>query len=94
MINKMKKRHILLSMVFIIGWIQITLGQQKKDDQQMDLFIENLMDKMTLEEKIGQLSLLSPFSRTGPFANIKLEEKMKNGSAGNVYAILGLPELV
>ena len=90
----MKKHHILLSIIFIMGWMQVAIGQKKQNDKQMDLFVANLMSKMTLEEKIGQLNLLSPFSRTGPFANIKLEEKMKDGNAGNLYAILGLPESV
>jgi beta-glucosidase len=59
-----------------------TLEQQKK----MDLFIRNLMSKMTLEEKIGQLNLVAVgFDVTGPIVSQNVEEKIKKGYVGGVF---------
>ena len=52
----------------------IILGQQKNDKQHMDAFVTQLMSKMTLEEKLGQLNLLSSNANTGPFASKKYAE--------------------
>jgi len=45
---------------------KLTVAQQKK----MDAFVTNLMSKMTLDEKIGQLNLVSVgFDVTGPIVS-------------------------
>lgn len=52
----------------------------------MDKFITNLMSKMTLEEKIGQLNLVSVgFDVTGPIVSQNVEEKIKKGLVGGVF---------
>jgi len=66
-------------------------AQQGKDPQPMNAFIGALMKKMTLNEKLGQLNLITPFLKTGPFATKKAFEKLKDGSAGNVYGVIGTP---
>jgi beta-glucosidase len=54
----------------------------------MDAFVSNLMSKMTLEEKIGQLNLLTVgFDVTGPKMSKDVEQKIKNGQAGGVFNI-------
>lgn len=67
----------------------IILGQQKNDKQHMDAFVTQLMSKMTLEEKLGQLNLLSSNANTGPFASKKYAEKLKDGSGGNIFGLVG-----
>lgn len=52
------------------------------------------MNEMTLDEKIGQLNLITPFQQSGPFANMSATDKMKSGIAGNVYALMGTPEYI
>jgi len=55
----------------------------------MEQFIDNLMKKMTLEEKLGQLNLVT-FSGsliTGPYVSEGAAEKIRKGQVG---AILGL----
>lgn len=69
-------------------------GQNSKEQSQMDKFITELMKKMTVEEKLGQLNLITPTSRTGPFATKKPLDKLKDGSAGNIYSIMGTSEFV
>jgi len=55
-------------------------------DQEMDNFISDLMQKMTLEEKIGQLNLVSiGFDITGPRVSEQVEEKIQQGLVGGVF---------
>lgn len=53
---------------------------------EMDSFIADLMDQMTLEEKIGQINLVSVgFDVTGPRVSEDVEEKIVNGQVGGVF---------
>ncbi|MBB6501267.1 beta-glucosidase BglX [Pedobacter cryoconitis] len=65
-------------------------AQQKKaasaTDPKMDSFISNLMSKMTLDEKIGQLNLPAVgFDVTGPILSQGVDEKIEKGLAGGVF---------
>lgn len=52
----------------------------------MDKFIDELMSKMTVEEKIGQLNLVSVgFDVTGPIVSENVEEKIQKGLVGGVF---------
>ncbi|HEY3861752.1 MAG TPA: beta-glucosidase BglX [Verrucomicrobiae bacterium] len=52
----------------------------------MDGFVSSLMGRMTLEEKIGQLNLLSTgFDVTGPTASRGVEAAVRKGLAGGVF---------
>jgi beta-glucosidase len=52
----------------------------------MDAFVSGLLDRMTLEEKIGQLNLLSTgFDVTGPVANENVEANVRNGAIAGVF---------
>lgn len=85
----MKKQLIYLSLVYLMA---IPVWSQKTNDQQqMNLFITGLLKKMTIDEKLAQLNLLTPNSNTGPFATKKYAEKLKEGSGGNVYSLVGSP---
>jgi len=57
----------------------------KKD---RDKYISAMMRNMTLDEKLGQLNLVTPMAKTGPFATKNINLKIMDGSAGNVYGIL------
>lgn len=62
------------------------LYAQKKADTKMDNFISDLMKRMTLQEKIGQLNLPSVgFDITGPTLSSDVEEKIKKGLVGGVF---------
>ncbi len=55
-------------------------------DEAMNKFINDLMAKMTLEEKIGQMNLPSiGVDVTGPIVSKGVEEKIKKGLVGGVF---------
>jgi beta-glucosidase len=57
-------------------------------------FVAQLMARMTLEERIGQLNLLSVGSDvTGPIMSVGAEDKIKRGLAGGVFNSIG-PQVV
>lgn len=65
-------------------------AQQKKavtaTDQKMNTFITQLMSKMTLDEKIGQLNLAAVgFDVTGPILSQGVNEKIEKGLMGGVF---------
>ena len=52
----------------------------------MNAFVAQLMDQMTLEEKIGQLNLASiGFDITGPRMSKNVEKKIRDGLVGGVF---------
>lgn len=59
---------------------------QLAKEAKMNQYITGLMQKMTLEEKIGQLNLPSVgFDVTGPILSQGVEEKIKKGLVGGVF---------
>lgn len=78
-------KKIILPICFVF-FCQI--HQVNAQNNEMDRFIRELIDKMTLEEKIGQLNLLSiGMNITGPILNENVEENIKNGMVGGVFNI-------
>jgi beta-glucosidase len=86
---KNTKYHILI-LIFLVQLLNVS-AQKISEKQKMDNFISGLMKKMTIDEKLSQLNLLTPNSNTGPFATKKYAEKLKDGSGGNVYSLTGSP---
>lgn len=66
-----------------------SVSYSQKVETPMDKFITKLMNDMTVEEKLGQMNLVSPTKRTGAFANMNSEQKLKKGHAGSVLSITG-----
>ena len=64
-------------------------------DAKMNAFINNLMSKMTLEEKIGQLNLLTPGGgiATGAVVNNDVESKIKAGKVGGMFGTIGVDNI-
>lgn len=68
-----------------------TATAQKKNtansDQKMDTFIKNLMAKMTVDEKIGQLNLVTGGeATTGSVVSNDVENKIKKGQVGGLFS--------
>lgn len=59
--------------------------------KEMDATVSELMAKMTLEEKIGQLNLVTPGGGilTGSVVSANVEEKIKNGQVGGIFGVYG-----
>jgi beta-glucosidase len=66
-----------------------TLSNQ--DDKKMKVFIKKLMKNMTVEDKIGQLNLLTPGSGilTGSVVSTDVESKIRKGNVGGLFGIHG-----
>jgi beta-glucosidase len=79
------KKYVLL-MVLVTGtsiiWAQ---------DAKMNTFISTLMSKMTVEEKIGQLNLITPGwgIPTGSVVSTDVEGKIKSGKVGGLFGVIG-----
>jgi beta-glucosidase len=82
----LKKTVLLLSLFAVTG----SYAQSGKNAA-MDRFITALMQKMTLEEKIGQLNLLIPggSATTGSVVSTNVEAKIKQGSVGGLFGMIG-----
>lgn len=65
------------------------------NDAKMNSFITNLMSKMTLDEKIGQLNLLTPGGgvATGAVVNPDVESKIKTGKLGGLFGVIGVDKI-
>jgi beta-glucosidase len=60
-------------------------------DAKMDAFINNLMSKMTIDQKIGQLNLPTiGMAVTGPILSKDVEQKIKDGLVGAVLNTHGV----
>lgn len=86
-------RKTVLTILFFVGLGQ--LWAQTIEKTEMDKFIENLMNKMTIQEKIGQLNLVTPGGGilTGSVVSTGVEEKLKAGKIGGIFGIAG-PEKI
>jgi beta-glucosidase len=72
-----------------LGLIAVLLGRAlpaQTPDPAMETFVHNLMARMTLAEKIGQLNLLSVgFDVTGPLLSQDADAKVRQGLVGGVF---------
>ena len=78
----MKKLMTLLSLLASI-YVQA-------QDIKMNAFVNNLMSKMTIDEKIGQLNLVTPGGAvTGSVVSKDVDTKIRNGQVGGLFGITG-----
>lgn len=80
-------KKILLG-ILLVSISLISFAQGNKQ-QEMDQFVTDLMSKMTLEEKIGQLNLPVSGIMTGDTKSIGVYEKIKEGKVGALFGIKG-----
>ncbi len=66
-------------------------GVFTEQSQSQDHEVESLLEKMTLDEKIGQLNLLTPGGgvATGSVVSEDVEGKIKAGEVGGVFGVTG-----
>ena len=79
-------------LLYVLLLVQLSVAAQ---DPKMNAYINNLMGKMTLEEKIGQLNLVTPGGGilTGAVVSQGVEENIRKGFVGGLFGIYG-PEKV
>jgi beta-glucosidase len=86
----MKKSQSLLILIAVLVSLLMSCDQKQTSggDQQMTAFIDDLMGKMTLDEKLGQLNLpASGDIITGAGSNNNIAEKIKEGKVGGLFNI-------
>ncbi len=84
----MKKLLILLFCV-----LSVTTFAQNRDAE-MDLFVNKLMKKITLDEKIGQLNLpVTGEITTGQAKNSDIATKIREGKVGGVFNLKGVEKI-
>ena len=92
--NKILNMKSIRSRFLIIGLLCLatTVFAQKR---QAIPEVEALLKKMTLEEKIGQLNLLTPGGgvATGSVVSKNVEDKIKAGNVGGLFGVAG-PEKI
>lgn len=79
------KKFLLPALLFIAC---VTAQAQ---DAKMKTFIDNLMAKMTVDEKIGQLNLVIPGGSavTGSVVSQGVDDKIRKGQVGGLFGITG-----
>ncbi len=86
----MKKATTLLILVALCSTMLMSFTPQNPvgEDLKMKTFVDNLMKKMTLDEKLGQLNLpASGDIITGAGSNNNIAEKIKQGKVGGLFNI-------
>ena len=86
----MKYKSILFALAMVVG----TLSVQAVDQTKMDQFINDLMGKMTLQEKIGQLNLpVTGDIITGSTVSGDVVGKIKAGQVGGLFNMKGVQSI-
>jgi len=89
----MKRINIIAALLLIMLFAS---GQaQTGPDQKMNQFITNLMSKMTLDEKIGQLNLPAGAGDiiTGQATSTDISKKIREGKVGGLFNIKGVAKI-
>lgn len=72
----------------------LQVSAQNAPDARMNTFVTNLMKRMTLEEKIGQLNLPGAGDiTTGQASSSGIAEKIKAGQVGGLFNIKGVQKI-
>ncbi|NDA61017.1 MAG: beta-glucosidase BglX [Chitinophagia bacterium] len=81
-------------MVLAVAFV-INSEAQSSDPKVMNNFIDGLMKKMTLQEKLGQLNLITPGSGipTGAVVSTDVEKKLREGKVGGMFGVIGYDKI-
>ncbi|EKU90604.1 beta-glucosidase BglX [Bacteroides oleiciplenus] len=90
----MKKVFRRTSVLLAAAFLSTAAVQAQKSPQDMDRFIDALMKKMTVEEKIGQLNLpVSGEIVTGQAKNSDVAKKVEQGLVGGLLNLKGVEKI-
>ena len=89
--NRLIRNYVLLFALFLIGSSGV---QAQKSPQDMNRFIDALMKKMTVDEKIGQLNLpVTGDITTGQAKSSDIAGKIKRGEVGGLFNLKGVEKI-
>jgi len=81
-----KLRLILISVCLVVFMNSCKTENKALTDRDMDQYIDELVSKMSLDEKIGQLSLFTTdWSPTGPSIRKDYADLIREGKAGAIF---------
>ena len=91
----MKRTTTLLILTALCAsLVSFTPNNQITEESGMKAFVDNLMSKMTLDEKLGQLNLpASGDIITGAGSNNNIAEKIKDGKVGGLFNIKSVEKI-
>src|SRR5258705_4049349 len=92
-IKTMLKRFLIILLILAV---KLSYAQDvKSDNYRVKSFVDALMKKMTLDEKIGQLNLLIPGGgiATGTVVSKDVEAKIKAGNVGGLFGVIGVEKI-
>lgn len=83
----MKKTLLTIAALLSLG---ATMAQKPKAGESKENYLQNLLNKMTLDEKLGQLTLFtSDMASTGPVMRDNYQLDIKSGKCGNIFNAYG-----
>lgn len=89
--SKVIKKLSILFAIVLSGTISV---QAQKSPQDMNRFIDALMKKMTVDEKIGQLNLpVTGDITTGQAKSSDIAGKIKRGEVGGLFNLKGVEKI-
>ena len=77
-----QSRHFVLSFILLLGCWLAAAAQQQRSDSEVEQRVNALLQKMTLEEKAGQITQLAGM-------NAHTAEMIKQGKVGSILGVLG-----
>lgn len=90
----MKTKNILAAFTLLAASLCPTMAQAQSDEAKMNSFIDNLMNKMTLKEKLGQLNLpVTGDIVTGQAKSSDVANKIKRGEVGGLFNLKGVEKI-
>ena len=90
----MKYQYLLLGVLYGLLLSSCSLSAEE-GDKEMDRYIANLMGKMTLHEKLGQLNLPSGGDLvTGNVNSAELTKMVRNQEIGGFFNVKGIRKIV
>jgi beta-glucosidase len=86
----MLRKFLIAAILFVTAEVNA-----QNTEIRMNAFINGLMKKMTLDEKIGQLNLLTPGGgvATGAVVSQDVETKIKAGKVGGLFGVIGVDKI-
>jgi beta-glucosidase len=86
----MSRKIILLFLAASSLFVAAQTKPASPPNSKMNAFVSNLMAKMTLDEKIGQLNLVTPGGAvTGSVVSKDVDDKIRKGLVGGLFGIMG-----
>ncbi|MBE0639027.1 MAG: beta-glucosidase BglX [Bacteroidales bacterium] len=80
------KLHLLIVICFSLLVVGCSSGKKQPVNEEMEDFVEGLLAQMTLEEKIGQMTLFAgDMDQTGQLKRKDIEEDIKLGRVGAIF---------